>query len=196
MSLLVQRSLSSKKPEQNATTPVNLHRPLYIEKVDRKDYELIAHIAKDWASIAQKKMSITDNTEERWAWEELISCRVIADSIADTVEDDSPDCEQMYVCKEIVSEKIYGIAVGFQNNEMIHGSFLVTHPHNIRCKANRSESLRVKGVGTAFIKFVEEECKKQSKTLYFVPQTSAEPFYQKFGYIEGKNSKSTPASKL
>lgn len=196
MSLLVQRFLSPKKTEQTTKTPVNLHRPLYIEKVDPKDYALIAHIAKNWADIALTKADSTAITEES-AWEQLNACGVIADLITDIVgNNDLKDSEQIYVCKEMVSEKIYGIAVGSQEDGMIHGSFLVTHPHNIRCKANRSEILRVKGVGTAFIKFVEEECKKQGKELNFLPLSAAEPFYQKFGYIEGKKIKSAPTSKL
>jgi len=195
MSLLVQGSLSPKKTEQTATAPVNLHRPLYIEKVDPKDYALIAHIAKEWANIADKKGKSTPITE-RSEWNQLYSCTEVAQSIADRLEYDSMDCEQVYVCKKVVSEKVYGIAVGCQENELIYGSLLVTHPHNIRCKANRSESLRVKGVGTAFIKFVEEECKKQGKELTFSPLPSAEPFYQKFGYIKGEKSKSAPTSKL
>lgn len=195
MSLLVNRFLSPKKPEQPAPTPVNLHRPLYIEKVDPKDYKLIRHIAKDWANIAQKKMASTSifKMSER---DQLHSSSLIADGIAKLANNDLPDCFPIYVCKEAVSEKVYGIAIGGQNDMNIFGLLLMTHPNNIQCNANRSEILRVKGVGTAFMKFADEECNKQGKELDFSPLSSAEPFYRKFGYKDGKKSKSVPTSKL
>lgn len=197
MSLLVQGSLFPKKTEQTTTTPVNLHRPLYIEKVEPKDYKLIVNIAKDWANIAQEKSVSTNSDKERLAWDHFSSIEFMAKVIAN-IEGKYrlKDSEQVYVCKEVVTEKVYGIVIGSQDRRKIYGSLLVTHPNNVRCEANRSEILRVKGVGTAFIKFVEEECKKQGKSLSFMPSPSSETFYQKFGYVHGTKSELAPASKL
>ena len=196
MSLLVESFLFPKKPAQPAATPVNLHRPLYIEKVDPKDYALISHIAKDWASITQQKRGIIASITEPSACKQLASCKIIAEMIAAELEYAFDDSDQVYVGKEAVSDKVYGMAVLSQNDKEIYGSLLVTHPNNIQCKANHSEILRIKGVGTAFIKFVEEECTKQGKNLSFDPVDSAESFYQKFGYRDGIKSESAPISKL
>jgi hypothetical protein len=204
MSLFINQCSSATSPAQNEpktnSVEANLHRPLHIERVQPQDYCKIEQIAKKWEAIAGDKINMTNRSEDPTAWSLLSDCEGVAREIAFYchIQPDVDDISDLYVCKDTTGE-IYGIAIGYKDSPTtFHGNLLVTHPINIRCKANLLEKKRVEGVGRTFINFVETEMSKQKiNTLSLVPLSSAESFYLKFGFKLINNAtmaKSIPTS--
>jgi len=171
----------------NATAAAgDLHRPLYVVKIDPQDHRKIGQIAAEWQSIAVKKWHETDLYDEKTAWSQLRGNNIILGHIESHCTNQEPDhhaTKELYVCKDMNNE-IYGIAMIERTSRItVKGHLLATHPINIRCKANLLETKRVEGVGRTFIQFAQQEMLTQKvQTITLNPINSAIFFYLKFGF--------------
>jgi hypothetical protein len=164
----------------------SLNRPtLHVEVVESREWASLGKVARAWQKLASEKQKLRDS-------EVLFQSDArIAKLVAECME--SPrECSFIFdralVCRDTQS-RIQAIALT-HNYEAIsdHGTFLkiahlVTHPHNIRSKANECEFDRVEGAGSALVRYIaRESLSRQLAGVYAEVTTSAKKFYEKLGF--------------
>jgi hypothetical protein len=186
-------SLQIANPTSPQIIALDPHRPLHIELVKAEDYPKIEQISINWVSIAKKKMNETNIPKEPDVHSMFSDSWYMASGISKIIRKNSREQKKsatIFVCKDTNGE-IHGISTfptefipEKRGRFTIHAT-MVTHPRNIRCKANLSETQRVEGVGRTFFYFYAQMIAQRGLDLdsvFFEPTDSSVPFYEKFGF--------------
>ncbi len=167
---------------------------LHVERVDLKNCRKIQRIAEDWQILAQRKIAVVPDRLD--AYSRLIASSIIARFISLECHFISSNPamasalqKEIYVCKDN-TDRVQGIAIVSKKLSDLRVDYVMTHPANIRCKANELEPARVEGAGRAFCAFLESEALKQGvQSVYLTVLPASRQFYLKFGFEEGSEGK-------
>jgi hypothetical protein len=172
----------------------NTAKSLYVERVDLKNCRKIQRIAEDWQIFAQRKIAVVSDRLD--AYSRLIASSNVARSISLQCHliNNNPAIavewqKEIYVCKD-TTDRVQGIAIVSKKLSDLSVDCVMTHPANIRCKANELEPNRVEGAGRVFCAFLESEALKQHvQSVYLTALPASRQFYLKFGFEEGSEGK-------
>ncbi len=165
-------------------------KPLYIERVAPHNYLKVKQLAQDWESLAGKKIRVHSDESDTYA--RLVASAVVAKFIAlecYSISSNHDSSKEIYVCQD-ETDQVQGIAVVSKKSSALHVHYVMTHPSNIRCDANKLEGALVKGAGRSFCAFLEREAPKLGvESVVLSPLASSTDFYRKFGFTQEADGK-------